>query len=337
MRSRSFEDVERALGSGHPPRSILIAGTEHYQRNRLVSAVLERFSGPGAGEEGCSLEVRRLDAPSLAPGELGRLVSEGSLFSEGTVLVVSDVGGTPRGCRDELLGVASSPGGNALLMTTDETSLGGSLLRKLADAATTYVCYPPFERDMARWAGRIAREQGVELTRGAIDHLVSRFPDSLSSLADATGRLALFYGPGSRIDERDVSRLIDSRESASVFDLMDVLFRGDRAGATKAFWSILESGEEIVGVLSFLHSQWQKLQLVREGLSSGQGAQRVASELGLRGRMLERLVSAASSECLADPAEAAEAFASADEAAKTGADPFMLSAMLILVLTRGRR
>lgn len=338
MRIRTFDGYEREIGKRTGERVFLLAGSEYYQRNRLCGLVVRTLTDPGSARGG-PLETRRIDSPSLKPGDLARMRTEGSLFSTGKLFVVSALDKTPRGVRPEILDAAESPGDNAFLFITDETSLRTSFLKGVSSLALTFVCYPPFERDMWAWCRRMAAENGVDLTDAAVQMLVMHSTGDLSRLADSVGRLALYYlDPDAPLDEGAVADVIEAGDSTSVFTLLDLLMDGKTGEATRAFWELLERGEDVVGVLSFLYSQWLKLQQVRELVrTKGAGPSEVSRLLGLRGRMLDRLTSAARAGRGGSPEVAAEAFAEADESVKTGGDPYLACARLVAVLTHGGR
>jgi DNA polymerase III delta subunit len=338
MRIRSFDSYERMIqeeDGGKRKRTVfLLAGTEHYQRNRLREAILVSLTGSSSSSD---MDLVRLDAPALSKGDLSRMTSEGSLFASGRLFVISSVDRTPAAARPEVTESSVSPGDNAFLYITDETSFRTKLMKGLSEAAATYVCYPPFERDMYKWCKKIAAEERISLTADAAQSLIAHAVGDLSGLADSLTRLSLFYGEGSSIGEAEVSSVIEAGDATSLFRLLDLVMDGDTGGATKVFWGLLERGEDAVGVLSFLYSQWIKLQQVREMLDvKRMTARDISRELGIRGRMLDRLVKAARSASGRTTAGAAEAFAEADEALKTGGDPYLAAAQLVGVLTHGR-
>jgi len=330
VKVKRFEDFEKAASEPSAGRVFLLAGPEPWQAARLRGLVVD------SSTSGMGFEHVQLAAEEVAEGDIRRHLSEGSLFSDGVVLDVADVASLSKRAKAEMLEAAGSPGSNRILCRTVQTRLSSGFLGNLEKASLTYMCWEPFQRDMQRWNARLASEYGVDLTRDGAQTLEMYASGVLRRMAGAMERLSLFYSGGERIDRDGVLRVLTGRSDHTVFDLADLLYTDRRTGAMDALLSVLRSGEEPVGVLAFLWSQWKLVLRARDILNAGGSPGNVSSELGLRYMQLDRVLASAGRMHSKDPVSDAETFASADAALKSGGDSFTVLAGVIFALTSGR-
>jgi DNA polymerase III delta subunit len=263
-------------------------------------------------------------------------MSEGSLFSSGRLLDISDVSGLSRKVKNELLEAAGDPSGNCILCRTTQSRISSGFLGKLEKAALTYVCWEPFQRDLRKWCGRLAAEASVSLTRDGSQTVELYSAGVLQRLAEAMERLSLYYTGGESIDRDGVLKVLTGRAEHTIFDLSDMLFTNRRSGAMDSLMSLIRAGEEPVAILAFLYSQWKMVNRARDIIASGGTSSTVSKELGIRYMQLDRVVAAAGKMYAEDPAGTPAKFASADLSLKTGGDSFTVLAGVIFALTSGR-
>jgi len=326
----SFEVFEEKLSSAGAGSAFLLCGTEPYQAARIRNAVIARFV------EGCRFDRIQLAPDEIRPGDLRRMAGERSLFAPGLLIRIAEADRAPAPVKTEIAEAAESIGENAILVETSDTSIRTGLNARLDKCSLTYICWEPFDRDMPRWCSRLCRESGMDASRLVQSMLVSWAAGSLERLAEAVERTALFT-LGRKPSGDDVAGVLSGGAQAGIFDLADLVQSGDRKAALAAAWSLASSGEEPVGMVAFLFRQWQRSVQARAILASGGSVEAVERSLGLPKSVSQRIVKVLAARPGPDPAEAAEAFAAADKALKTGGDPFVALAELVQSLTRTRK
>jgi DNA polymerase III delta subunit len=326
----SFEVFEEKLSAAGAGSAFLLCGTEPYQAGRIRSAVITRFV------EGCRFDRVQLGPDEVKPGDLRRMAGERSLFAPGLLIRIADADKAPAAVRTEIAEAAESIGENAILVETSETSIRTGLNARLDRCSLTYICWEPFDRDLPRWCSRLCMESGMDASREVQSMLVSWAAGSLERLAEAVERTALFT-LGRKAAREDVAGVLSSGGRAGIFDLADLVQAGDRKAALVTAWSLASEGEEPVGMVAFLFRQWQRSVQARAILASGGSAEAVERSLGLPKSVSQRIVRLLAGSPGPDPAEAAEAFAAADNALKTGGDPYIALAELVQSLTRTRK
>lgn len=330
MRFTSLENFEKVSETENRFSSYLLAGTEYYQRNRLRQHLVDCFS------KRSGLELVMFQGNDLVPGELKKTTSEGSLFSTGKLVIISHVDRAGSEVKKEILEFAVKKSNTDIFLTiTDKTTIKKGFLAKLTDLAATFVCYDPFERDMQKWCRKLCMEEGLSLTGDVCNLIVDYSAGSLKYLAGSIEKLVLFFGEHSAPSIDEVSRVVSTTSKTDIFILSDALMSGDTGKSLSAFWKMMYSGEDIVGIIAFLFRQWEKLQIVKNHVKAGNNRKVISIKTGLRGLMLDRIISSAERKSESDADEIAEAFARADEGAKTGENPFVVAANLVFVLTSG--
>lgn len=324
--------MERLTASAGAGSVLAAAGPDLYQSGRLAGTAVDRF------REGLGFDVLRRDAGELGAGDLKRILIEGSLFASGHLLVLSEAHRLGKSSSAELLeSIENGLSDSAVFLSSTAVPRESALLRKLEKLVPFYICYEPFERDVSGWISRLASEEGISFDREAVGLLSQYAGRNLQRLSDAVTRLALFHGPGRKIDGGGVREVLAGKGGMDIFQLGDMLFAGRRGDALDCAVNLVSSGEEPVAILAYLYSTWQKVVATEEILDRGGGKREVTAETGARFPLLDKLIAFASTDCRCGVAEAAEAFAQADHALKTGGDVTAVFAALIFTLTRGSR
>jgi DNA polymerase-3 subunit delta len=145
----------------------------------------------------------------------------------------------------------ASPGDGLIVM--EGGTLGArSKLRVLAEAApevAVIACYRERGEELAGTLGRMLREQGVQAEPGALSWLAGRLGDDRMLARREMEKLALYVGPGGRVDE-DAALACAGDDGA--LDLEEALMAatvGDAATADRTLGAVFAEGASPVAVL----------------------------------------------------------------------------------------
>jgi DNA polymerase III delta subunit len=332
MKIRNFAEMERIASSSEGGSVMVAAGPDLYQSKRLLRTVKDRF------REQLGYDILRFDAGELATGDLKRHLMESSLFASGQLLAVSQAHRLGKQSMAELTeAIENGILDSAVFLTSTSVPRESAVLRKLEKLVPFYICYEPFEKDMSGWLTRLASEENVKLDREASGLLLEYSGRNLQRLAGAIAKLAIYHGPGTRLDGEGVREVLSGKESVDIFHLGDMVFTGRRGDSLDSAVSLLSRGEEPVAILAYLFGLWQKVVAAAEIVNAGGGRKEVTSATGARYPLLDKLMRFADTYPAGDAIAAAEAFAEADYSLKTGGDSVVVFADLIFTLTRGSR
>ena len=328
MKIRKYSEIHNMAVNASGGSILVAAGPDIYQSGRLQSTVVNKF------RKELDYDIFRFDAVELREGDLKRHLLENSLFSAGKLIVISDIHKLGKASVPELLdAVKEGLSDSALFLSSSKVPRESAILRKLEKAVPFYVCYEPFDSDMPGWAARLASEEKISLSKEAVQLLIEYSGRNLRRLSDAVSKLALYHGPGVQLDRDRIMEVISGKGGTDIFHLGDVIFSNRRGEAVDAAWSLLQYGEEPVGMLAYLFSLWQKVIWAMEIVAEGGGNREVSKKTGARYPLLDKLMKFTRTACKVDTAVAAEAFAEADHGIKTGVDRLLIFSRLIFTLT----
>jgi len=135
-------------------------------------------------------------------------------------------------------------------------------------------------------ARAMAKEQGVELEGGAAEDLAEFVAADLMRLKKEIEKLATFAGGRKQIRREDVSALVVSKRTTTVWELADMLATRQGKRALEFLDRLLREGEEPLQMLGAITWMYRKLVEASEvrGVSNGYQAARV---LGMRPEQAE--------------------------------------------------
>lgn len=118
---------------------------------------------------------------------------------------------------------------------------------------------PPRRADRAGWVRRLAEEQGLSITPGAVRLLLERSQPDLRLLDQEIRKLALYVLPATRIDEEAVRALVSDTREEEIYALTDALGNGRPGEVAGVLQSLFDSGREPTWMLYTLVSHWRRL------------------------------------------------------------------------------
>lgn len=323
---KNFEEMERLMASAAPGDTFIISGEEYYQSNRLLDTLRKR-----AGDAG--LETVRLSPDDMEEVSLASILSEGSLFSSGKLVVISEVDKLPSRDRKDLQAAVEAGSGNIVFARTAGRKPSNAFIKALEKAGTGFTCWEPFPNVIWRWTAMLAGEEGISFTRegsGAVETIAS---GRLERLADVVARVAMFYGRGKKATAEDVYRAVKGSRETNAFQFCGDALSGKRARALTSLSLLLRSGEEPIRLLALFYSQWQQVAGAGEMLEKGIPPKEASAKLGIPPFRWKGVEAMARKGKYGANASVLEAFAAADHGLKSGADPLCSIASVVLTLT----
>ena len=331
MKIRKYSEMHNLANNASEGSILVSAGPDLYQSGRLQSTVIDRF------RKELDYEIFRLEAAELREGDLRKHLLENSLFSAGKLIVISNIHKLGKATVPELLeAIKEGLSNSSLFLSSLKVPRESAILRKLEKAVPVYICYEPFDSDMSGWVSRLASEENITPSREVVQLLIEYSGRNLRRLSDAVAKVAIYHGPGARIDRDRMLEVISGKGGADIFHLGDMIFCNRRGDALDAVWSLLQYGEEPIGIIAYLFSLWQKVIWAMEIVEGGGGSREVSKETGARFPLLDKLMKFTRTACKVDTVIAAEAFAEADHGVKTGVDHLIVFSRLIFTLTSGQ-
>lgn len=319
-----------------PPKPVppltLVVGDEDLLVARAVSRVVRaaRAAEP-------DIEVRDLDAPSLAPGDLAELLSP-SLFGDRKVVVVRAAHELGKDVAAELTDVATQALDDVVLVVHHAgAAKGKALLTALAATGAPRVDAPKVTKPAERreFVRAELRADGRVVEEDAVSALLEAVGTDLRELASASSQL--LSDTEGTITVEAVARYHRGKAEASGFAIADRAVDGDLAGALElARWG-QATGLAHVLVTSSLASTLRAMAQVA-GAGRNSNSYQLASQLGMPAWKVEKTQRQARGWRPEGLSAAMQAVATADGDVKGGAadqDYAVERALLAVVQARG--
>jgi DNA polymerase-3 subunit delta len=291
----SREELLARLEKGKTIPAILLLGEEPYLRDSCRAQLIERF----VPEASRTWAVSRYSA---ARGEIQAAMDQAqtmAMLSPQQVVFLEDAEAIEKlgeKNREEAVASLDAYLGNPApftVLVVEATGLDQRMkLGKLLEEKTLVVeCglgekAEERQKAAAALARALAKEEGVEFEKGAAEDLAEFVAADLMRLKTEIGKLATYTGERKVIRREDVSALVVSEKTTTVWELGDMLASRQPKKALEFVERLLRDGEEPLPMLGAMTWMYRKLIEASEvkGVTNGWQAARA---LGMRPEQAE--------------------------------------------------
>jgi DNA polymerase-3 subunit delta len=149
--------------------------------------------------------------------------------------------------------------------------------------------------ELPKWVMARAREAGLQLDADAAGALVALVGDRQQRLLRELEKLAIFHGPGARVDRAQIEELGAPSAERRAWTLADALVSGDAPGAARAYLTLRAQGERLSGLIYSMAGRLRTALEVAEALERGAPAAQLKRGLRMPSRAADRLLADARS------------------------------------------
>ncbi len=144
------------------------------------------------------------------------------------------------------------------------------------------VSFEPLPDDkLGKWVRDQLKPQGKKMGGQAIGELVFRAGRDLTKLSGELQKLAAYAAERDEVSVVDVEKLVVPSLESTVFQMIDQLLAQNQAGAQRLYKSMLEGGENRVGILFMLTRQMRNLLHVKQIRAAGLPLTEAEKRLGM--------------------------------------------------------
>jgi DNA polymerase-3 subunit delta len=130
-------------------------------------------------------------------------------------------------------------------------------------------CYADEARGLDSVIDSVLRDFGNQIDRDARTVLAGRLGADRALSRREVEKLALYAGPGQRIEMEHVDAIVGDAAAREIDDIVDGVFSGTLGKVDLAFTRLVSSGEDPVVLLGFVSRHAQALLLARDAIDSG--------------------------------------------------------------------
>src|SRR6266849_406308 len=340
----SPEELLARLEKGKAIPAILLLGEEPYLRDSCRAELIERFV-PEASREWA---VSRYSA---GRGETQAAMDQAqtmAMLSPQQVVFLEDAETIEKmgeKNREEAMASLDAYLGNPAPFTVlvieatglDQRMKLGKLLAEKTLVVECGLGENPGERQAAAvvLARAIGKEQGVEFEKGAAEDLAEFVAADLMRLKTEIDKLATYVAEKKVIGRADVSALVISEKTTTVWELADLVASSQSKKAQEFLDRLLREGEEPVRIVGGIAWMFRKLIEASE-LKGGTNGWQAARALGMRPEQAELALQNARKISKPRLLAGLHALRNADDRLKgSGAEPRTVMEFLVTQLTSG--
>lgn len=248
-------------------RILLITGNAEYLREQTRGKALAavRDADP-------SVNVVDSGAGGVSAAELTAMTGP-SLFSDTTVIVLSELENLPEDAAASLIEFAAQPTEDiAMILIHSGGNKGRGVLQKLR--ASSFVDEvvqnaPKYDSDYASWVRTHARERGHAIDDRAATALVLALGKDLRALAAAIDQLSLAVAKSEPLTVELVGQYFGGRAEVKGFEISDAALSGNIPGALeKVRWALENKVSPVYVVSTFASSLRNLTQVATAGAMS---------------------------------------------------------------------
>ena len=291
----SANELMARLEKGKPVPAVLLLGEEPYLRDSCRTLLVERY----VAEAARTWAVSRYSADrgetqaALEQAQTMAMLSPLQVVFLQDAEAIEGLGEKNRDATVDLLTAYLEDPAPFTVLVIEATQLDqrmkwGKLLTEKSLVVECGLGENLNERQAAAvaLARAMAEEQGIEFERGAAEDLAESVAADLMRLKTEIEKLATFAGARKQIRREDVSALVVSEKTTTVWELADMLATRQGKRALEFLERLLREGEEPLQMLGAITWMYRKLVEASEvrGVSNGWQAARA---LGMRPEQAE--------------------------------------------------
>jgi len=145
--------------------------------------------------------------------------------------------------------------------------------------------------ELPKWVIARAKELRLQLEPDTARALIAHVGDRQQRLLRELEKLALYAGPGVRLDTATVDELTAPSAEHKAWSLADALLSGDAAAATSLYLTLRSQGERLPGLLYWMSQRVRAAHEVAVALEAGESDAQVKRRLRMPSRAADRLIS----------------------------------------------
>lgn len=135
------------------------------------------------------------------------------------------------------------------------------------------------EQELKPWIADQAKRKGFEVEPEAVEMVAALAGTNLFMLSNELDKLALYAGPGGRIDAQTAEMLIPKSLEQNIFSLTDKVVQRKTADALRIYYDLVRQNEEPIKILALLAGQFRLIYQIKELARKGYGQQQIAGLL----------------------------------------------------------
>jgi DNA polymerase III subunit delta len=144
--------------------------------------------------------------------------------------------------------------------------------------------------ELPKWVIARARELSLQLEPDSARALIAQVGDRQQRLLRELEKLALYAGPGGRVDAALLDELAAPSAEHRAWTLADTIVSGDAQAATELYLTLRSQGERLPGLLYWMSQRVRTAHEIACALEAGESAAQIKRRLRMPSKAADRLI-----------------------------------------------
>ena len=149
--------------------------------------------------------------------------------------------------------------------------------KNLIDTAAALEFKKPYDNEIPRWINYYAQAYELKLTQAAVHRLHRLVGNNLSEIYAQLEKIKVYLDGATNVDVEHVNAVVSNSREESVFDFTKAVGQKDRVRALEQIVSLLDQGQNEIGIVNLLARHMRILLTVRTGMDQGIGGTKLAN------------------------------------------------------------
>lgn len=206
--------------------------------------------------------------------EFNNYINTPSLFSSKKIVVIKHMeklsSNLQKRITNLITGTPDNSGNIVFFITALTQKLNTVLLDSIKSSGKIIQLKAPLSGSLRKWLDEKSQSDGVRFTEKAASLLIENINMDFNLLKRQYDKLYDYISSEEKkvIDENTVRSLVNRIYSLKIFDLVDSIGKRDKDGSIKALKSILDDGQNLIGLVTLIHRMFKCFLYIKSENSS---------------------------------------------------------------------
>ncbi len=279
-------EAEKKIKSGDIKPIYYLVGKEKYFHDRIINLFKETLFNDAGSR---SLNTHIFYGAENNLGEVLSACMDYPMLADKKLVIVKDFSKMDLNNADALEKYIANPVKSAALVISSDKSGPTKIFQTLNKKTVAVSCDPVRQYDLNNWIYSYYNTRNIPIDRQACQFLVNQIGSDLLLIENEINKVRNYKNDDSKITSADLMFTAGATEQVNVFALQKTLAAGQIAQSLKISKNLLESGENIIGIINILFSFYKKVMIVASLRSLGKNRSQIERESGLRNFQLQEI------------------------------------------------
>ena len=236
-------------------------------------------------------------AEEIDEGEFNNYISTPSLFSIKKIVVIKYIEKVSTSLQKKVITLISSNSSSSaniiFIITALKRKFNHALLDAVRKAGKVVQLKPPLSGSLRKWLEEKSESDEIKFTEKAASLLIENVNLDLNLLKKEYEKLYDYISSEAKkvIDEDTVRFLVSRIYSLKIFDLVDYLGKRDKDNSVKALRSILDEGQNLIGLVTLIYRMFKCFLYIKSENSKSSVTDYIENNMKVPSYFVSRLVS----------------------------------------------